>query len=99
MSHSHGSSGDETVNVNNESITVLTEAALAVGSTEVLGGCFLTAMVSCLRLGTRSCSSGHVVFELARAVMRPTLLPPAELGNTTPRLDEQLVNRREPKMT
>ena len=35
-SHSHGNRADETVNVNDESITVLTETAPAVGSTEVL---------------------------------------------------------------
>ena len=46
MSHSHGNRADETVNVNDESITVLTEAALAVGSTEVLGGCFLTTITT-----------------------------------------------------
>jgi hypothetical protein len=38
VSHSHGNRADETANVNNESITIQTETALAVGSTEVLGG-------------------------------------------------------------
>ena len=35
-SHSHGNRADETPNVNDESITILTEAALAVGSTAEL---------------------------------------------------------------